>query len=290
MMSSPGSRGARLPLAEALALGALHGPTELLPISSSAHAEIVPWLCSWRYAELDAELRKAFEVALHAATAAAMSISSRAQACEQLRDMSAGALALIVLACIPPAVAGYTLEREIERHLGTPPTIAAGLLGGALTMAIADRAPQLRGYRQGGPADGIWLGLAQASALIPGVSRSGATLTAARARRFKRLDASRLSRTVALPVIAGATLLKGLRLGRRSLPEGMALPYAGGAGAAFASTLACSRLIGRLQRDRPLWPYAAYRAALAGIVITKLAVGRPLTPATTARRSPEARV
>src|SRR5205807_3477153 len=127
--------------------------------------------------------------------------------------------------------------RPIERHLGTPATIAGGLIGGAVCMALADRQPQARSHEEAGAIDALWLGLAQACALTPGVSRNGATLAAARMRRFTREDANRLSRHVALPVIVGATLLKGVRLHRRGLPAGTAVPFAAGATAAFGSTL-----------------------------------------------------
>src|SRR2546421_5662430 len=127
-MPSPNSR---LSLAHALALGALHGPAELLPISSSGHVAIVPWLLGWDYSALDDELRKAFEVALHAGTAAALLITLRDEVGEALHGLDARRLNLIALSFAPPALVGYTLERPIERHLGTPPTIAAGLFGGA---------------------------------------------------------------------------------------------------------------------------------------------------------------
>jgi undecaprenyl-diphosphatase len=267
---------APLPIGQALALGALHGPAELLPISSSGHVAVVPWLLSWRYVDLDAELRKSFEVALHAGTAGALLMTLRNEVSDAVRGLDRRRLTLIALSFAPPAVVGLTLEREIERHLGTPATIAAGLLGGALVMAWADRAPQLRGHEEAGPRDALWLGIAQASALIPGVSRNGATLAAARGRRFKREDANRLSRHVALPVIAGATLLKGVRLHRRGLPPGTGVPFAAGAIAAFASTLASTWLIHQVERDRSLGPYAIYRAALAGVVLAKLRANRRL--------------
>ena len=278
----------RLPFGEALALGTLHGPAELLPISSSGHIAIVPWLLSWRYAELDAELRKSFEVALHAGTTAALLLTLRREVSEAVHGLDGRRTALMALSFIPPAVVGYTLEREIERRLGTPETIAAALLGGALVMAWADRAPQIRRHEEAGLRDALSLGVAQACALIPGVSRNGATLAAARLRRFKREDANRLSRHVALPVIAGATLLKGVRLHRRGLPPGTAAPFAAGATAAFASTLGSTWLIRQLERDRSLRPYAIYRAALAAVVLAKLrAAGRlSFKPASTAHRYP----
>jgi undecaprenyl-diphosphatase len=255
---------------QALALGALHGPAELLPISSSGHIALVPWLLEWDYDRLDDELRKSFEVALHAGTAAALLITLRGEVRGAVRDLSARRLALIALSFAPPAAVGYALERVIERHLGTPPTIATGLLAGAAAMAWADRRPQTRHHEEAGPADALWLGFAQACALIPGVSRNGATLAAARMRCFTREDANRLSRHVALPVIAGATLLKGVRLRRRGLPPGTAVPFAVGAAASFASTLGFTWVIHQVERDRSLLPYAAYRVALAAAVFGRL--------------------
>ncbi len=277
-MSSPDRvRGARLPLGEAIVLGALHGPAELLPISSSGHVALVPWLLSMRYVELDDELRKSFEVVVHAGTAAALLITLRDEVSGAVRDLNGRRLALIALSFIPPAIVGYGLERQIERRLGTPGTIAGGLLAGSVVMAWADRAPQERHHEQAGAGDALWLGVAQACALIPGVSRNGATLAAARLRGFTREDANRLSRHVALPVIAGATLLKGIRLRRRGLPPGTTVPFAAGAAAAFASTLGSTWLIRQVERDRSLLPYAVYRSALAMVVLAKLRSGRSTT-------------
>jgi len=259
-----------LAVGQALILGALHGPAELLPISSSGHMSLIPWLLRWDYASLDPELRKAFEVALHAGTAAALLITLRPEVEQALRDISPRLIEQTLLSFVPPAVVGFTLERPIERHLGTPATIALGLICGSVAMIWADRAPQTRDSQDAGTADSLWLGIAQACALIPGVSRNGATLAAARARGFTREDANMLSRHVALPVIAGATLLKSVRLIRRGLPPRSALPIAAGAAASFASTLGSTWLIRQVERDRSLVPYAAYRLALAGIVLRRL--------------------
>lgn len=259
-----------LSLGQAIALGTLHGPAELLPISSSGHVALVPWLLKWDYEELDDELRKSFEVVLHAGTAAALLITLRAEVGDALHGLDARRLRLIALSFAPPAVAGYTLERQIESRLGTPPTIAWGLLSGAIVMAWADRSPQTRRHEDAGARDALALGVAQALALIPGVSRNGATLAAARLRHFGREDANRLSRHVALPVIAGATVLKGVRLRRRGISPGAALPFAAGAAASFASTLGSTWLIRQVERDRSLLPYAVYRVALAALVFRRL--------------------
>ncbi len=256
--------------ANAAALGAIQGPTELLPVSSSAHVSLVPWLAGWRWHELDPESRKSFEVALHAGAAGALLIGQRRVIGEELRAFDARRAAVVSLSFIPPAIVGYGLERQIERRLGGPRSTAVGLIAGALAMAIADRRPQERGPGDAGAIDGLALGLAQAAALAPGVSRNGATLAAARWRRFDREHANLLSRTVALPVIVGATVLKGVRLRRRGLEPGLGRAMAAGVAASFASTLASQKLIALVERDRALWPYAAYRVGLAGAVLLKL--------------------
>ncbi|HVL30785.1 MAG TPA: undecaprenyl-diphosphate phosphatase [Solirubrobacteraceae bacterium] len=263
--------GGALRTRDAVALGLLHGPAELLPVSSSGHVALVPWLLGWPYGALDAELRKAFEVALHAGTAAALLVGLRTEVAEAARGLDRRRLQLIALSFAPPAIVGYTLERPIERRLGTPATVAGGLAAGAVAMALADAAGSGRRRREdAGALDALALGLAQAWALVPGVSRNGATLAAARARGFAREDASVLSRHVALPVIVGATALKGTRLARRGLPAGTARALLAGAAASFATTLACVRMIRQVERDRSLAPYALYRLALAGLVVARL--------------------
>jgi undecaprenyl-diphosphatase len=259
-----------LELRHAVALGALHGPTELLPISSSAHTTLVPWLLGWPYAELDPELRKAFEVALHAGTAAALLVGLRDEVSAAVRGLNRRRAVLILGSFVPPAVVGYTLERPIERRLGTPPTIAVGLLLGSAAMAAADRfGPTGRRREEAGFADALALGLAQACALIPGASRNGMTLAAARVRGFDRADANELSRHVALPIIVGATVLKGTRLARRGVPPAVATAFAAGVAASFVSTLASVRIIRAVERARSFAPYAAYRALLAGLVLRR---------------------
>jgi undecaprenyl-diphosphatase len=128
----------------------------------------------------------------------------------------------------------------------------------------------VRRREDAGPADGLVIGIAQASALVPGVSRNGATLTAARLLRFERPAANRLSRHAALPIILAATALKGHRLARRGLPRGVAAPFAAGLAASFASTLASSRLVPRIDGARSYAPFAAYRVALGGAALALL--------------------
>lgn len=256
---------------DAIALGLLHGPAELLPVSSSAHVTLVPWLLGLPYARLDAELRKAFEVALHAGTLAALIVGLRAELAVELRALDRGRVRVLVLGTLPAAVAGVAFERAIARQLGSPGAIARGLAVGAVAMAVADAlAPQDRRGDDATDMDALALGVAQACALHPGVSRSGATLTVARARGFARPDAVALAARSALPVVAGAAGLKALGVMRRGLPAGTAPGFAAGTAASFAGCMASIRLVRRVERDRSLLPFAAYRIALAMVVRSRL--------------------
>jgi undecaprenyl-diphosphatase len=238
------------PELEAAALGVIQGATELLPVSSSAHVAMLPWLLGWEVAAWPADRRKELEVALHTGAAAALA-GPLWRARPDARTL--------LLSLAPPALAGYALERPIERRLGGPVAIAGGLLAGALALALADRRPVTRSAPSA--VAGHVLGLAQASALAPGVSRTGATLAAARARGFSREDASKLSFGVAGPVLGGATVLKALRL-----PPTHRRVAAIAAASSFAATATARRTFG-LTRRRPLWPYAAERALLAGGIL-----------------------
>jgi undecaprenyl-diphosphatase len=262
--------GGAIPSRRALALGLVQGPAELLPVSSSAHIVLIPWLAGWDWEAIDPEVRKSFEVALHAGAAAALVLGQREVIAEELSEFDGRRALVLGLSFLPAAIVGYKLERPIERRLGGPRATAYGLLAGAAAMLLADRRPQRRGGGEAKAADGLALGIAQAAALAPGVSRNGITLAAARWRGFSRDQANLLSRTIALPIIVGAVALKGTRLARRGSPPELRRSMAVGVAASFASTLASQRLIHQVERDRALWPYAAYRAVLAAVVLAKL--------------------
>jgi undecaprenyl-diphosphatase len=260
----------RIPAGRAVVLGLVQGPAELLPVSSSAHIVLVPWLAGWDWEAIDPEVRKSFEVALHTGAAVALLIGQRRLIAEELRAFDLRGAVVLTLSFLPAAIVGYKLERPIERRLGGPRATACGLLAGAVAMLAGDTRPQLRGRGEARAIDGLALGVAQAAALAPGVSRNGITLAAARWRHFSRDQANLLSRTIALPIIVGATALKGARLARRGASPELRRSLAIGVVASFASTLASQRLIKLVERDRALWPYAAYRAVLAAAVLARL--------------------
>ncbi len=255
----------------------LQGFAELLPVSSSAHVAAVPWLLRWD--ALEPARQKELEVALHFGALLALAPSFW---------RLAPSPRVLALSLAPPVVIGYAFERPIESRLGGPVALACGLLLGAAALAGADRwpadaggrCPGWSGRRRRGQASstvrgfalgdlspwalGLRLGLAQAAALFPGVSRTGATLAAARAMGYSRAEASRLSFGVAGPVLAGATTLKAWR-GR---PWTHWRVPAAGAGAAFVATRVALHTFG-VERREPLWPYAAERAVLAAALLAR---------------------
>lgn len=249
----------------------MQGPAELLPVSSSGHLVLVPELLGWSYARLDPELRKAFEVAVHAGTAAALLVALRGEVAEVARDFDARRALGAGLAFVPPAVAGLALEEAIERRAGAPRRVAAAQIVAGLAMAAADLRPADRPYAAAGVLDHLLLGLAQAAALAPGVSRNGATLTVARLRRLDRPAASRLSRHAALPVITGAAVLKSARLARRGLPPALRAPFAAGAAAAAASTLGFRPLLAWTESARSYSSLTGYRVAFGALALAGLA-------------------
>ena len=242
-------------IADTVALGLLQGPAELLPVSSTAHVELLGRRLNG-YAALDSAGRKELAVALHAGSALALAVGS---------PPKRGRLGLLALATAPAALAGYLLEAPIERRLSVPGAMAAGLLAGSVALVAADRRPQERGAEDAGARDALWLGLAQAAALAPGVSRSGAVRSAARARGFTRAAAAALAAETALPVLAGATALKGARLAARRPAGNELAALAAGALAAAASTAAARAAAARFEPPASAW--AAYRVAVAGAIV-----------------------
>jgi undecaprenyl-diphosphatase len=284
-----------LRLRHAVALGLAQGPTELLPISSSAHTTLIAGAARWGYAELDAATRKSFEVALHGGAGAGLLVALAPRVREQLPLLDTRRSAALALAALPPALAGLALRGFVERRLGGPRVMAAGLLAGAAAMAAADRgsARGKRGCEDLGALDGLALGAAQALALVPGVSRSGAALTAARARGFGRAAAESLSLATALPLLLGAGVYEAGRVlfaprggGRADHSSAGAGAAVAGAAAAFASTLVSARaLLGRAAAGRrraragsghALLPFALYRAAVAAAILVR--AGRRALP------------
>jgi undecaprenyl-diphosphatase len=172
------------------------------------------------------------------------------------------------LAFAPPAIAAALWERPIEERFGSARGVAVAQVAGGLGLALADLTPTRRTHEDATSVDAMAIGIGQAFALIPGVSRNGATLTAARLRLFERRSANLMSRHAALPIIVAAAGLKGARLAKRGLPRSQRLPFAAGALAAFVSTLASSRLVPKVDNARTYAPFALYRVALGAAALS----------------------
>ena len=260
-------RDVSIPAGRALALGVVQGPAELLPVSSSAHIVLLPWLAGWDWDELDPELRKSFEVALHAGAAAALLIGQRQTIAEELRAFDPGAAVVLVLSFLPAAAVGYGLERQIERRLGGPRATAVGLLAGAAAMLVADTRPQRPRARRGRRRPTAWRSASPRRRRWRRASPATGSPWRRRAGGgFSRDQANLLSRTIALPIIVGATLLKGVRLApprrlagaapldgdrdRRLLRLDPRLAAADPPGRARPRALALRRLPGRPRRRR----------------------------------------
>jgi undecaprenyl-diphosphatase len=222
-------------------------------VSSSGHLALVPRLLGWDYAELPADARKTFEVALHAGSAPALALALRGQIG---RDPH-----LLALTFLPPAVIGLAFERPIEQRLGGLRSVAVAQILAGLALVAADLRPERRD--EPNALDHLAVGLAQAAALVPGISRSGAALTAARLRGLSRSAAASLSLRAALPVTVGAGLLKGVRAAH--LPDELRAPAAVGAAAACVSALAALPLA-RGTRWRGI---ALYRVALGVVALAQ---------------------
>jgi len=252
------------PKVEAMILGAVQGLTEFLPVSSSAHLIIVPWLFNWTDPGL------AFDVALHLGTLLALLVYYRREWTAMGMSVLNGdsdnrrLLMLLVAASIPGAIIGLAFEKQAETVFRSPIVIAIAMAALGVALWVFDRiAPQKRTIREITYADAILIGLSQAFAIVPGVSRSGATITMARIMRLERQDAANFSFLMATPIIAGAGLVEGRHLIHMGLTSDVFIGFA--AAAAFG-LLAIVALI-RFVRARTYAPFAWYRVVLAAFVI-----------------------
>jgi undecaprenyl-diphosphatase len=276
--------------AEALLLGIVQGLTEFLPISSSGHLILVPWLQSYTFLQENDAFNKTFDVALHAGTLIAAIAYFRVEVVVLIRSFVEAArqrairtdeqrLAVaIAIGTVPAVIVGGVGSSFIDEHLGEPWMIAIQLIFFAFLLEYADRMPERRRLRQANLRDGLYIGLAQVLALAPGTSRSGITITAGRYLGLDRDSAARFSFLLLIPAVAGATAYKALEAGKEGLPPGVGGPMVvGTAAAAVSGYLAISFLL-RLVRTTSYRPFVLYRYAVGVAVLLIIATG--LRPAT----------
>jgi undecaprenyl-diphosphatase len=285
-VTGAGDRADALPNWQALILGVVQGATELLPISSSGHLILVPWLGSWTYLETHEEFNKTFDVALHLGTLVAVVGYFR-------RDLAALIVALwrslrlrriqtaeervawfVVLATIPAAIVGAVFEDAIDTNLGDPWQIAILLAFFAILLWLSDRVAPRRRMDEIGWSGALGVGLAQCLSLAPGTSRSGVTITASRFLGLDRDSAARLSFLLLVPITLGAVLLKGVEdvlLG--DLPPGMVGPFVVGTiASAVTGFLAIAALLGYVRRNT-YSVFVVFRLIVAAIVVLLILTG-----------------
>ena len=261
-------------LFEAIILGLVQGITEFLPISSSAHLILLPWMFGWQGTLIDS---LNFDVALHAGTLVAILAYFWRDWLNLLRKFFAGMhdgtwktgegrlVWFIVLATIPAGVLGVKYEHVVEESFRNPLLIAASLIVISIVMWAADRfSAKTAGMDRMTLGNAVVIGCAQATALVPGVSRSGSTIIAGLFTGYTRESAARFSFLLSTPVIAGAAVLK---LHKLHLAPGEALPFAvGTACSAVVGYLSIKFLLQYLNRHT-LNLFVWYRLALAVAIL-----------------------
>ncbi|HEX2850343.1 MAG TPA: undecaprenyl-diphosphate phosphatase [Acidimicrobiales bacterium] len=274
-----------MPLIHAIVLGIVQGLSEFLPISSSGHLAVVPWLFHWNELEANPALNKTFDVALHMGTfvgaaayfwadltrligAAWTSLRHRRVENDEQR------LAwLLLIASLPAATIGVILDSVLQGHYGPVWLIGVMLIVFGLLLWYADHLFGEREVPSFRLRDALLMGFGQALALQPGVSRSGVTITVGRWLRFDRDASARISFLMSLPIIGGAGVYKGLKLASDGIPAGF--------GGAFAAGVITSAVVGflavwatlRYVRTRSFDVFVIYRV-IAGLFIIAVAIVR----------------
>ena len=260
----------------AAVLGAIQGLTEVLPISSSAHLILIPKFLKWPESGLT------FDVALHVGTFLALALyfwrdileltGNLIGACRGGINTPGRRLPFYILAAtVPAALVGMTLEGPIEENFRkSPPTIAVLLILFGLLLAFADTTGAKRWRVDRMTLKfAVLIGLAQCLALMPGVSRSGITITAALLLGFHRESAARFSFLISLPIVAGAAILKVGHLLKTGIPAGETVPLVIGIStSAVFGFLSVAFLLKLVQRDS-MYPFVWYRL-LAGCGVLTL--------------------
>ena len=255
---------------QAFVLGVVQGLGEFLPISSSGHLIVVPWLLGWPVQSL------AFDVALHLGTLAAvlyaflpdwLRLFGSGLRCalrgRPFAEPEARQLWLIALASVPGAVAGLLLDDWAETTFRSPLLVACSMSALGALLLFADRRAGSASAAQVSLAHAVIIGCAQAMALVPGVSRSGATISAALLLGYARPEAARFSFLMATPITAGAALVKVPKLFAAGAPPAL---WIGMAAAAVFGFLAIRVLLGYV-RTKDYRPFAFYRFGVTALVL-----------------------
>jgi len=271
---------------QAIILGIVQGLTEFLPISSSGHLILVPWLFNWHFLLDNPDLNKTFDVALHLGTFVAVlayfwrevgtliAAWVRSLGRRSLADPMAKLAWLLLVSTIPAAIVGVALESFIEDRLGKPWIIAVAMIVFAGVMYLIDHIARLdRELDSLTWFDAVLIGCAQALALCPGVSRSGITMMTGLLLRLDRESAARYSFLLSIPVVGGAAAFKALEVAKNGLPSGTAMPFlVGMISAALSGLVAIWFVLAYLKRHN-FNLFVLYRIVVGVAVLILIAAG-----------------
>jgi undecaprenyl-diphosphatase len=271
---------------QAIILGIVQGLTEFLPISSSGHLLLVPWLFNWHFLLENPDLNKTFDVALHLGTFVAVVVYFwreivkligawvRSIARRSLAEPEAKLAWLLIVSTIPAALVGVLFEDFITERLGKPWMIGVAMIVFAGFMYLIDHIAKLdRDMEQLSWFDALLIGVAQALALLPGVSRSGITMMTGLVLRLDRESAARYSFLMSIPVIGGAAAFKGLKVAQDGLPAGTATPFLVGMATAAISGLAAIWFVLAYLKRHNFNLFVVYRIVVGVGVLVLVAVG-----------------
>ena len=275
-----------MPLLHALVLGIAQGLAEFLPISSSAHLELIPWLFGWNDFGDDAALENAFDVALHLGTTVGVIAYLWSDVVHYTTESVLAPLGgrglsrdgrigwFLLLSAVPAGVIALALEDVLLDLAEEIWLIAVMLILLGLVLAAADRLGGRRVLRQFGWRDALVMGSGQALALIPGVSRSGGSMTAGRLIGFERESVARISFLMSIPIIAGAAIVRGLQVvAGDGVPSELVGGFVVGVLASAVTGWVAVWFMLRWLRTRSFVPFVVYRCALGGFVLLLLATG-----------------
>lgn len=268
-----------MPILHAIVLGIAQGLAEYLPVSSSGHLILIPWLFGWDDFAGNESLKKTFDVALHMGTLSGAIAYFRHDIVRLTRSAfldprsKDGRLAwLVAISAVPAAITGAILADPIERNTEEVWLIAVMLIVGALALAWADGVRGKRTIDEVGLRDALLMGVGQSLALQPGVSRAGVTITVGRFSGLGRDGAARFAFLMSLPIIAGALVFKWIDVsGEGGVPEGFAAPFAWGiVTSAITGYFAVWGTL-KLIRTRSFAPFVLYRLVVGASVLLLLA-------------------
>lgn len=251
-------------LGETLILGIIQGLTEFLPISSTAHLIIIPWLLGW-----SGEINTlTFDIALHFGTLIALLVSFYKDWIN-IFTINRRLLFLIILSSIPAGITGFVLNDFVESNLREPLIICLSLIVIGLVMLYSEKKNRHRPIEVLGIFDAIFIGIAQALAIIPGVSRSGITISAGLLRGFERESSARFSFLLSTPIIAGATMLHAIKFYKNASSYDLSVFISGVFISFITGVIAIKFLLNFLKRY-PLNIFVYYRFLLSAVIITML--------------------